>query len=125
MCGRPAGSSKLVAYQAQVLRFELLPVDCCKARRRAFEHFVVLQIFKIKILEGRPDRDQPPLSIFILFSISPPRKSVIDTPEVSSSSTVGSEREVPTSCRRLGPQGVSIQRRAGGGCSRGTQYEMH
>ena len=35
VCGRPAGSSKLVACQSQVLRFELSVDCCCGARRRA------------------------------------------------------------------------------------------
>ena len=38
VCGRPAGSSKLVPYQAQVIRFEL-SVDH-RARRRAPDHFI-------------------------------------------------------------------------------------
>ena len=72
MCGK-AGSSKVVAYQAQVLRFEL---SVRRARRSALEQFFSSSCFQINILKARLDHEQSLLqrlqcllTIFTLLSI--------------------------------------------------------
>ena len=91
--GRSAGNSKLVAYQPQVLHFEVTAVDYCYGRDtdRKFRSSTVPPLNPVqypqspgylpqrqpssftfsnfKILEARVDHEQPPLSIFTLFSV--------------------------------------------------------
>ena len=77
VCRRSAECSKLVASQAQVLRFELTAA-VCRARVESPEHYCLSRISKLIILESCPDHEQPPLttmitimSVFTLFSSFP------------------------------------------------------
>ena len=42
---------------------------CCRPRRKRPEDYVLSNIFKIEILEACPGNEQPPVTIFTLFSI--------------------------------------------------------